>query len=118
MTSRSISRSSAANTEAAARRAQIQHLITMAQSRHVTVQMLPACPGEHVAVGGPLTILRFAEPEIPDIAHHTTTLYLDRDQDVQPYRARMDRLVTQILEVLGFFVVGFGSLLAHQGARF
>jgi hypothetical protein len=78
-----------------ARRAQIRHLITMAQLPHVTVQMLPAYPGEHVAVAGPLTILRFAEPEIPDIAHlqhQTTALYLDRDEDVQLYRTLMDRL--------------------------
>jgi hypothetical protein len=76
-------------------RAQIRHLITMAQLPHVTVQILPAYPGEQVAVGGPLTILRFAEPEIPDIAHlqhQTTALYLDRDEDVQPYRTLMDRL--------------------------
>ena len=81
--------------DSSARRAQIQHLITMAQSPHVTVQMLPSYPGEHVAVGGPLTILRFAEPEIPDIAHlqhQATALYLDRDEDVQPYRTLMDRL--------------------------
>jgi Domain of unknown function (DUF5753)/Helix-turn-helix domain len=78
-----------------ARRAQIRHLITMAQLPHVTVQMLPIYPGEHVAVAGPLTILRFAEPEMPDSAHvqhQATALYLDRDEDVQPYRTLMDRL--------------------------
>jgi len=76
-------------------RAQIRHLITMARLPHITVQMLPIYPGEQVAIGGPLTILRFAEPEIPDIAHlqhQTTALYLDRDEDVQPYRTLMDRL--------------------------
>jgi transcriptional regulator with XRE-family HTH domain len=75
--------------------AQTRHLITMAQLPHVTLQMLPAYPGEHVAISGPLTILRFAEPEIPDIVHlqhQTTALYLDRDEDVQPYRTLMDRL--------------------------
>jgi Domain of unknown function (DUF5753) len=41
----------------------------MAQLSHVTVQVLPDYPGEHVAVGGPLTILQFAEPEMPDISH-------------------------------------------------
>jgi hypothetical protein len=76
-------------------RAQIRHLITLAQLPNVTVQMLPVYPGEQVAVAGPLTILRFAEPEIPDIAHlqhQATALYLDRDEDVQPYRTLMDRL--------------------------
>jgi len=67
----------------------------MAQLSHITVQMLPVYPGEHVAISGPLSILRFAEPDIPDIAHlqhQTTAVYLDRDEDVQPYRALMDRL--------------------------
>jgi hypothetical protein len=67
----------------------------MAQLPYITVQMLPVYPGEHVVISGPLTILRFAEPEIPDIAHlqhQTTALYLDRDEDVQPYRTLMDRL--------------------------
>jgi transcriptional regulator with XRE-family HTH domain len=81
--------------DCSALRAQIQHLITMVQLPHITVQMLPVYPGEHVAIDGPLTILRFAEPEIPDIAHvqhQTTAVYLDRDEDVQPYRTLMDRL--------------------------
>jgi hypothetical protein len=76
-------------------RAQIRHLITMAQLPHITVQMLPVYLGEQIAVAGPLTILRFAEPDIPDIAHlqhQTTAVYLDRDEDVQPYRTLMDRL--------------------------
>jgi hypothetical protein len=75
--------------------AQIQHLITMAELPHVTVQVLPVYPGEYVAIGGPLTILRFAQPEMPDVTylqHQTTALCLDRDEDVQPYRTLMDRL--------------------------
>jgi hypothetical protein len=75
--------------------AQIRHLITMAELSHVRLQVLPVYPGEYVAIGGPLTILRFAEPEVPDIAHlqrKTTALYLDRDEDVQPYRALLDHV--------------------------
>jgi transcriptional regulator with XRE-family HTH domain len=81
--------------DSSALRAQIRHLITMAQLPHITVQMLPVYLGEQVTVAGPLTILRFAEPDIPDIAHlqhQTTAVYLDRDEDVQPYRTLMDRL--------------------------
>jgi Domain of unknown function (DUF5753)/Helix-turn-helix domain len=73
-------------------REQIQHLITMAELPHVTLQVLPAYSGKNVAIGGHLTILRFADPELPDVAYlqqQTTALYLDRDEDVQHYRALM-----------------------------
>jgi hypothetical protein len=76
-------------------RAQIRHLITMAELPHVTVQVLPVYTGEYVGIGGPLTILRFAQPEVLDVTylqHQTTTLCLDRDEDVQPYRTLMDRI--------------------------
>jgi transcriptional regulator with XRE-family HTH domain len=76
-------------------REQIQHLIAMAQLPHVKLQLLPAYSGEYVAIGGPFTILRFAEPNLPDIVYlqqHTTALYLDRDEDVQHYRALMDHV--------------------------
>jgi transcriptional regulator with XRE-family HTH domain len=81
--------------QSAVLREQIQHLITMAQLPHVRLQLLPVYSGEYVAIGGPFTILRFAEPTLPDIVYlqqHTTALYLDRDEDVQHYRALMDRV--------------------------
>src|SRR3954469_20664236 len=66
-------------------------------------------------VGGPLTILRFAEPEIPDIAHvqhQTTALYLDRDEDVQPYRTLMDHLC--VLAVSPAKTINYlSTILAH-----
>jgi hypothetical protein len=74
---------------------QIRHLITMAELPHVRLQVLPVYSGEYVAIGGPLTILRFADPELPDVVYRqqqTTTLYLDRDKDVQHYRALMDHV--------------------------
>jgi transcriptional regulator with XRE-family HTH domain len=76
-------------------REQIRHLITMAELPHVTLQVLPAYSGKNVAIGGHLTILRFADPELPDVVYHqqqTTALYLDRDEDVQHYRALMDNV--------------------------
>jgi hypothetical protein len=74
---------------------QIRHLITMAELPQVRLQVLPVYSGEHVAIGGPLTILRFADPELPDVVYRqqqTTALYLDRDKDVQHYRAQMDHV--------------------------
>jgi hypothetical protein len=48
-----------------------------------------------VAISGPVTILRFADPELPDVVYYqqqSTALCLDRDEDVQHYRALMDNV--------------------------
>jgi transcriptional regulator with XRE-family HTH domain len=74
---------------------QVRHLITMAELPHVRLQVLPVSSGEHVAISGPVTILRFADPELPDVVYYqqqSTALCLDRDEDVQHYRALMDNV--------------------------
>jgi transcriptional regulator with XRE-family HTH domain len=77
-------------------RDQIQHLIRMAELPHVKLQLLPRYSREYVAVGSPFTILRFTEPDLPDIIYLEqltgTALYLDRSEDVQHYRMVMDRV--------------------------
>jgi transcriptional regulator with XRE-family HTH domain len=76
-------------------RDQIQHLITMAELPHVKLQLLPRYSGEYVAIGGPFTILRFTEPDLPDIVYLEQLiggLYLDKDEDVHHYRIIMDRM--------------------------
>lgn len=81
--------------ESSTMRGQIRHLLTMAQLPHVTLQVLPRYSGEYVAIGGPLTIFRFADLDLPDTAYlqqHTTALHLNRDEDVQHYRTLMDRI--------------------------
>ncbi|MDQ3764510.1 MAG: helix-turn-helix domain-containing protein [Actinomycetota bacterium] len=81
-----------------AMRAQIQHLIEIAQLPNVTLQVMPFYSGAHAAVGGPFTILRFSEPDLPDIVYLeqlTSALYLDKSQDVQYYQVVMDRLCVQ-----------------------
>jgi transcriptional regulator with XRE-family HTH domain len=81
-----------------AMRAQIQHLIKMAELPNVTLQVIPIRSGAHAAAGGPFTILRFSEPDLPDIVyleHLTSALYLDKIQDVEHYLMVMDRLCVQ-----------------------
>ena len=76
-------------------REQIEHLLTMAELPHIKLQLLPRYCGEYVAVGGPFTILRFTEPDLPDIVYLeqlTGALYLDKNEDVQHYRIIMDRV--------------------------
>ncbi|MGH3828584.1 MAG: helix-turn-helix domain-containing protein [Pseudonocardiaceae bacterium] len=77
---------------------QIRHLIEVADLPNVTLQAIPLYSGAHVAVGGPFSILRFSEPDLPDIVYLeqlTSSLYLDKIQDVQHYLVVMDRLCVQ-----------------------
>ncbi len=76
-------------------RAQIQHLIEMAELPNITLQVLPFRTGNHPAAGGPFTILRFAEPDLPDIVYLeqlTSAVYLDKERDTSNYQAVMDGL--------------------------
>ena len=55
--------------------------------------------GGHAAAGGPFTILRFREPDLPDIVYLeqlTSALYLDKRVDVDHYAMVMDRLCAQV----------------------
>jgi transcriptional regulator with XRE-family HTH domain len=81
-----------------AMRTQVEHLIEMAALPNVTLQAVPFHAGSHAAAGGPFTILRFSEPDLPDIVYLeqlTSALYLDKDQDVEHYLVVMDRLCVQ-----------------------
>jgi hypothetical protein len=50
-------------------RAQLLHLIEMVQRPNITLQIVPFGAGGHAAAGGPFTILRFSEPDLPDIVY-------------------------------------------------
>lgn len=79
-------------------RAQLDHLVDVSVKPNVTIQVLPYAAGGHAAAGSSFTMLRFAEPELPDIVYLeqlTSALYLDRQQDLELYRQVMDRLSVQ-----------------------
>lgn len=79
-------------------RAQLRHLIDMAGLPTITLQVVPFDVGGHAAAGGPFTILRFAEPDLPDIVyleHLTSALYLDKKRDTVDYLMVMDSLCVQ-----------------------
>jgi transcriptional regulator with XRE-family HTH domain len=80
-------------------RAQLDHLIALGERPNVRLQVAPFHFGGHAAAGGPFTILRFAERELPDIVYLeqlTSALYLEKRSDVDQYAAVMDRLCAQI----------------------
>ena len=54
---------------AAVMRAQIEHLLEISRLRHVNIQVLPFRAGGHAAGGGPVTLLRFAGDQLPDVVY-------------------------------------------------
>jgi transcriptional regulator with XRE-family HTH domain len=80
-------------------RAQLDHLLAMNELPNVSVQIAPLSFGGHAAASGPFSILRFAEPDLPDIVYIeqlTSALYLDKRSDVEHYALVMDRLCAHI----------------------
>jgi len=81
-------------------RAQLEHLAEVARLRHVTIQVVPFDRGGHAAAGGSFTVLRFSEPEVPDVVYLeqlTSALYLDKLEDVDHYQEVMNHLSTEAL---------------------
>nr|WP_242619426.1 helix-turn-helix transcriptional regulator [Actinomadura fibrosa] len=79
-------------------RAQIRSLLEAAAEPNVTLQVLPFSAGGHAAEGGPVTVLRFAEPELPDVVYLeqlTGASYPDRPSDIVRYRDVLNRLGVQ-----------------------
>jgi transcriptional regulator with XRE-family HTH domain len=79
-------------------RGQVQHLIEMTDHPAVTLQILPFQAGAHSAMGGPFTILRFAEPDLQDVIYIeqlTSALYLDKPSEVDSYLEVMEQLCLQ-----------------------
>ncbi|MEU8816102.1 helix-turn-helix transcriptional regulator [Actinoplanes sp. NPDC048796] len=76
-------------------RAQIEFLIEAAKKPNVRLQIIPFHAGGHAAAGGPFAILRFPEPELPDVVYVeqlTSAIYLDKREDVDQYAMAMERV--------------------------
>jgi transcriptional regulator with XRE-family HTH domain len=78
--------------------AQLAHLLRVAELPNVTLQVAAFTAGPHAAAGGPFTILRFPEPDVPDMVYLeqlSSALYLDDPADVRDYQAVMNQLRAQ-----------------------
>jgi transcriptional regulator with XRE-family HTH domain len=76
-------------------RAQLGRLIQATAEPRVTLQVVPFQSGGHAAEGGAFTIMRFPEPELPDVVYIeqlTSALYLDKREDVEKYSEVMEKL--------------------------
>jgi hypothetical protein len=79
-------------------REQLKYLIEVTDHPAVTLQILPFQAGAHSAMGGPFTILRFAEPDLADVVYIeqlTSALYLDKPIEVDSYLEVMEQLCLQ-----------------------
>ncbi len=78
-------------------RAQLEHLLKVAELPNVTLQIAPFSVGANAVAGSPITILRFREPELPDkvyLEQLTGAVYLDKQESVDQYNLIMERLCT------------------------
>jgi transcriptional regulator with XRE-family HTH domain len=76
-------------------RAQLEQLILATEEPQVTLQVMPFRSGGHATEAGAFTIMRFPEPDLPDVVYLeqlTSALYLDKRDDVEKYTEVMERL--------------------------
>jgi hypothetical protein len=79
-------------------RAQIEALMQATKLPNVRLQVIPFSAGGHAAAGGPFSILRFPDQDLPDVVYIeqlTSALYLDKRDEVNDYAVAMDRLCVE-----------------------
>jgi hypothetical protein len=96
-------------------RAQLNHLVEVTAMPTVTLQVMPFRRGGHAGAGGSFTVLRFGEPDLPDVVYIeqlTSALYLDRRAHVDHYMEVMDHLSADALTPAD--TVGFLGEIIHE----
>jgi Domain of unknown function (DUF5753)/Helix-turn-helix domain len=81
-------------------RAQLRHLIEVARTPQVTLQVVPFARGGHAGASGSFTVLRFEEQYLPDVVYIeqlTGAVYLEQRSDVEHYLEVMDQLSGEAL---------------------
>jgi transcriptional regulator with XRE-family HTH domain len=76
-------------------RAQLEHVLELSHRPNITVQVVPNHLSGYAAEGS-FSILRFAEPELPDVAyveHLGGALYLDGVSEIETFSLALDRLM-------------------------
>jgi len=81
-------------------REQLEHILEMSELPNVTVQVLPFSAGSHAAAGGPFTLLRFAEADLPDVVYLeqlNSAVYVDKRSDVEDYLGVIEQVSVQAM---------------------
>ncbi|PRX47447.1 helix-turn-helix protein [Prauserella shujinwangii] len=76
---------------------QLEHLLELTSLPHVSLQVVPIDRSGYAAEGA-FTLLRFREPELPNIAyveHLAGAVYMDRLEDIEVYSRALDRLAVE-----------------------
>ncbi|MFD5121495.1 helix-turn-helix domain-containing protein [Streptomyces sp. NPDC058385] len=74
---------------------QLSHLVAVAKLPHVRLQVLPFAAGEHVGLTGPFVVFSFPNTSDLDVVvldHLTSSLYLERKEDLKAYTDAFDTL--------------------------
>jgi transcriptional regulator with XRE-family HTH domain len=82
-------------------REQLRHLIKASELASVTLQVVPFAAGAHDAAGGSFTVLRFGEPDVPDVVYIeqlTGAQYLEKPADTDHYLDVANRLSATALD--------------------
>lgn len=82
-------------------RAQLEHLRAITKLPNVTLQVMRFSQGANAAEGVTFSILRFTEPELPDVVYLEqlmSALYLEKREELDRYSDVMDRLAVQAEE--------------------
>ena len=75
-------------------RAQLEHLVSCCKQPNITLQVM-RFGGGYAPEGGAFSLLRFAEPELPDVVYMEQlagAMYLDKRSDVDLHLDALDRL--------------------------
>jgi len=81
-------------------REQLDHVVEASKRPNITVQVVPFDRSDAAVLGGSFTLLRFTEPDLPDIVYIeqiNSALYLNRSEDVDLYLKIVDRLAAGAL---------------------
>jgi transcriptional regulator with XRE-family HTH domain len=104
---------------AAVMREQLEHLIRLAEHPNVTVQLIPFSAGAHDGAGGAFTVLRFAEPDVPDVVYFEQLAgaqYLDKRTETDRYLDVINRLSATALDpgaTVGFLTQAIREMSTH-----
>ncbi|WP_084792169.1 helix-turn-helix domain-containing protein [Actinopolyspora mortivallis] len=81
-------------------RPQLEHLLSMSELPHVTIQVLPFTAGAHPAMDSPFIILSFPDPEFTDVGfaeYLTGCVYVEDPEEVESYSLNFNALTEQAL---------------------
>ncbi|WP_326752956.1 helix-turn-helix domain-containing protein [Streptomyces hirsutus] len=82
-------------------RRQLEHLLTMTQRPHITVQVLPFARGAHAAAVGSFAVLRGQTPEL-DVVYVDLLgggLFMEKPQELERYKLAFEYLSAQALDL-------------------